>query len=88
MLKSLVNFSLDTSLSFLFLRAVPSNDPLSFCEVGSDGLWEQKTSVLVRVHVSEPTDLYGEVLKRSSFNRVDREFVVGVNSSEASRNLI
>lgn len=39
MLESLVNLNLDASLSFLLLRTVSGSDPLSFCEVGSDGLW-------------------------------------------------
>lgn len=38
MLESLVNLSLDTSLSLLFLCTASTDDPLGLSEVGSDGL--------------------------------------------------
>ena len=48
----------------------------------------RETSDLVEMRVLKQTNLGREVLDGSSFNRVDREFVVGVNGSETSRNLI
>ena len=88
MLKSLVKLKLDTSLSLLFLRTVSSGDPLSFGEVGSDGLWKRVTSGLVQMSAVRPANLSGEGFKWSSLDRVDRQLVVGVNGSETSRNLI
>ena len=88
MLKRFVNLNLDASLSFLLLRTVPGNDPLSLCEVGPDGLWVREMSDSVKMRVFESTNLGGEVFKGSSLNRVDRELVVGMNGSETSRNLI
>jgi hypothetical protein len=88
MLKSLVKLKLDTSLSLLFLRTVSSGDPLSFSEVGSDGLWKRMTSGLVQMSAVRPANLSGEGFKWSCLDRVDRQLVVGVNGSETSRNLI
>ena len=43
---------------------------------------------LYKMHVVRPTNLSREGIQGSSLNGVDRKFVVGVNGSEASRNLI
>ena len=87
MLESLIYLDLDASLSFLFLRTVSGNDPLSFSEIGSDGLRIRETLDSVEIGALESTNLDRDGLKGSSFNRVDREFVVWVNSSVTSGNL-
>lgn len=88
MLESIVNLNLDASLCFLLLRTVSGNYPLGFCEVGSDGLWIREMSDLIEIRVLESTNLDREVIKRSSFNRVDSEFIVRVNGRETSGNLM
>ena len=88
MLESLVYLNLDASLSFLFLRTASGDNPLSLGEIGSDGLWMRETSDWVKTRALEFTNLDRDSLKGGSFNRVDRELVVGVNGSKTSRNLI
>ena len=88
MLESLVNLSLDTSLSLLFLCTVSTDDPLGLSEVGSDGLWLSQTLGLYKLRALRQTNLNREGFQGSSFNRIDRELVIGVNGSETSRNLV
>ena len=87
-LESLINVSLNTSLSLLLLRAISSYDLLGLCEVSPDGLRISELLDLYKTRVLRLTNLSREDIQGGSLNRVDCELVVRVNSSEASRNLI
>ena len=61
-LECLVNLSLNTSLSLLFLRTVAGDDLLGLSEVGSDDLRILELSDTCKVRVVRWTDLCREVL--------------------------
>ena len=87
-LESLVNLSLDTSFSLLFLRTVSGDNLLGLGEVGSDGLWIPKPSGMHKMRAIRQPHLEREVIQGGSLNCVDRELVIRVDGSETSRNLV
>ena len=59
-LESLVNLSLDTSLSLLLLRTVSGDDLLCLSEIGSDGLRIPESSGMYKMRAVRQTHLNGE----------------------------